>query len=77
MNEPEPGVYHHFKDPEKLYEVLGVALHTETREQVVVYRPLYEGAVAGMFVRPVEMFMEDVFKPEIGYSGPRFVRVMD
>ena len=77
MNEPELGVYHHFKDAEKLYEVLGVALHTETREKVVVYRPLYEGAVADMFVRPVEMFMEEVFKPEIGYSGPRFVRVMD
>jgi hypothetical protein len=77
MNQPEPGVYHHFKDDTKLYEVLGTAMHTETEEALVVYKPLYEGAKAEMFVRPLPMFMEDVFKPEIGYAGPRFVRVMD
>ncbi len=77
MNAPEPGIYHHFKDAEKLYEVLGVALHTESEESLVVYKPLYENPKAPLFARPLEMFMEEVFKPEIGYSGPRFVRVMD
>jgi len=71
--EPKPGIYQHFKDPEKLYEVLGIALHTETEEDMVVYRPLYENAVAPLFVRPKAMFLEEVDKPELGYKGPRFI----
>ncbi len=42
---------------------------------MVVYRPLYEGAVASLFVRPASMFLEEVDKPELGYQGPRFVFV--
>jgi hypothetical protein len=75
--EIRPGIYYHFKDPEKLYEVIGAALHTETEERMVVYRPLYEGAIAPLFVRPLAMFMESVDKPELGYAGPRFVFVRD
>ncbi|MBU1292909.1 DUF1653 domain-containing protein [Patescibacteria group bacterium] len=75
MNNLPSGVYTHFKDPKKEYEVVGVALHTESREQMVVYRPLYEDAAAELFVRPLSMFVESVDKPEIGYSGPRFVQV--
>jgi len=71
----EPGIYYHFKDPEKRYEVMGIAHHTETEEGMVVYRPLYEGAVAELFVRPLAMFMEDVDRPELNYKGPRFVRL--
>ncbi len=71
------GIYTHFKDSAKEYEVLGTALHTETEEIMVVYRPLYEGAIAELFVRPVSMFLEQVEKPELGYSGPRFIRVRD
>lgn len=71
---PAPGIYHHFKDPEKLYEVLGIAFHTETEEDLVLYKPLYETDKT-FFVRPVAMFMEQVDKPELGYTGPRFVRV--
>jgi len=77
METPAPGIYYHFKDPSKQYEVLGTALHTETKELMAVYRPLYDDAVASMFVRPVLMFMEDVDKPELGYAGPRFIRVGD
>lgn len=73
--QPVPGIYHHFKDPLKHYEVLGTAFHTETEEDMVVYKPLYEGAIAELFVRPVKMFLEDVDKPELGYQGPRFVRI--
>lgn len=41
-----------------LYEFIGVATHSETRDRVVVYRALYGDK--GMFVRPYEMFMEEV-----------------
>ena len=74
MTAPVPGIYHHFKDPQKLYEVLGTAFHTETEEDLVLYKPLYETDKA-FFVRPVAMFMQAVDKPELDYAGPRFVRV--
>ena len=70
------GIYHHFKDSAKEYEIMGTALHTETEELMVLYRPLYE-TDQEYFVRPLSMFMEHVDKPEIGYRGPRFVFVRD
>ncbi len=75
METPEPGIYAHFKDPDKKYEVLGIAMHTETEEMMVAYKPLYDGAAAPLFVRPLAMFLEEVDKPELGYKGPRFIRV--
>lgn len=41
-----------------LYEIIGVALHSETREPMMVYRPLYDDG--GMYVRPLEMFLSEV-----------------
>lgn len=76
MQKPKRGeVYHHFKDAEKRYEIVDIAFHTETEEDMVVYKPLYENPFAPLFVRPVAMFMEEVEKPELGYAGPRFVLV--
>lgn len=50
----QPGRYRHFKGKE--YEVLGVAAHSETLEEMVVYRALYgEG---GLWVRPAAMWDE-------------------
>jgi cyclomaltodextrinase len=50
------GRYRHFKGAE--YEVKGLATHSETGEQLVVYSPLYgEG---GLWVRPLAMFLESV-----------------
>lgn len=50
------GRYRHFKGNE--YEVIGIANDSETLEKMVVYRALYgEGE---LWVRPVEMFNEDV-----------------
>ena len=60
------GRYRHYKGGE--YEVHGVATHSETNEQVVVYRPLYgEG---NLWVRPLSMFIETVQRD--GKEVPRF-----
>ncbi len=75
MDTPK-GIYHHFKDPAKEYEVMGTAFNTETEELMVVYKPLYETDYE-LFVRPLAMFLETVEKPELGYSGPRFVWVRE
>ncbi len=51
-----PGRYRHFKGND--YEVIGVAIHSETREPLVIYRPLYGNG--GLFARPLAMFTEIV-----------------
>lgn len=56
MESIKPGRYRHFKDKE--YEVLGVARHSETEEELVVYRALYGDF--GLWVRPVSMWNEAV-----------------
>ena len=56
MESIKPGRYRHFKGKE--YEVLGVARHSETEEELVVYRALYGGF--GLWVRPVSMWNETV-----------------
>ena len=56
METIKPGRYRHFKGKE--YEVLGVARHSETGEELVVYRALYGGF--GLWVRPVSMWNETV-----------------
>lgn len=50
------GVYRHFKG--KYYYVEGIATHSETREQLVVYRALYGDRQ--LYVRPLEMFLSPV-----------------
>ncbi len=50
------GVYEHYKG--KKYCVVGVAKHSETLEEMVVYRKLYDDY--GLWVRPKEMFLERV-----------------
>ena len=56
MESIKPGRYRHFKGKE--YEVLGVARHSETEEELVVYRALYGDF--GLWVRPVSMWIETV-----------------
>ena len=56
MESIKPGRYRHFKGKE--YEVLGVARHSETEEELVVYRALY--GYFGLWVRPVSMWNETV-----------------
>jgi cupin 2 domain-containing protein len=56
INEPMPGRYRHFKGNE--YTVIGVAHHSETNEELVVYRQEY--GKHGLLVRPKQMFLETV-----------------
>ena len=51
-----PGKYRHYKG--NFYEVLGMALHSETLEEMVVYKALYGDG--GVWVRPACMWDEEV-----------------
>ncbi len=62
----KPGIYRHYKGQD--YEVLGVAVHTETEEPHVVYRALYGNYT--LCIRPLNMFVEEIEKAD--YTGPRF-----
>ena len=56
MTEIKLGKYRHFKGNE--YEVIAIARHSETMEEMVVYKALYgEG---GYWVRPASMWNETV-----------------
>lgn len=69
------GIYEHYKNPEHHYRVLGVAKHSETMEDMVVYEVLYENEISKLWVRPLEMFLGDV---EIdGKAIPRFRYLFD
>ncbi len=77
-NAPKVGEkYYHFKhDSNKdnlnyCYEIFGVATHSETRQEMVIYKPLYKCEIE-LFVRPLDMFLEIVNKQEYNYLGPRF-----
>ena len=54
METIKPGRYRHFKGGE--YEVVGLAKHSETMEEMVVYRALY--GERGLWVRPASMWNE-------------------
>ncbi len=56
MNSITPGIYRHYKG--NLYEVSGLARHSETEETLVVYRALYGDY--GLWVRPAAMFDESI-----------------
>ena len=69
--EIKPGRYRHFKGNE--YEVLGVGKHSETLEEMVIYRALYgEG---GMWIRPSFMWNETVERD--GKIFQRFTKIED
>jgi hypothetical protein len=65
------GTYRHYKG--NLYQVVGLALNSDTEEEMVVYKPLYETDVISkdmFFVRDKKIFLEEV---EVrGKKIPRF-----
>ncbi|MBA2657230.1 MAG: DUF1653 domain-containing protein [Tatlockia sp.] len=69
------GKYRHYKT-EKLYEVLGLARHSETHEEMIVYRALYHCDKFGdtqLWVRPKQMFFEYIIQN--GQKVSRFQKI--
>ena len=64
-----PGRYRHYKGGE--YEVIGIARHSESEEELVVYRCLYDNA--SLWVRPLSMFVEKIMIE--GKEVARFSRI--
>lgn len=62
------GIYQHFKGG--MYEVLGIATHSETDEEMVVYRSLKNNS---LWVRPKKMWEEKIKRE--GKTYQRFVYV--
>lgn len=65
-------MYRHFKNAQ-LYEVIGIAHHSETQEELVVYKALYQTEkhpYGSLWVRPKKMFFETVLHN--GKNVPRF-----
>ncbi len=65
----QAGRYRHYKGNE--YIVLGIARHSETEEEMVVYRQDY--GERGLWVRPLAMFEETVEVDRQRVSRFRFV----
>ncbi|MBY0416696.1 MAG: DUF1653 domain-containing protein [Pararheinheimera sp.] len=60
------GFYRHYKGP--FYQVLSLVRHSETDEELVLYRALYGDC--GLWVRPLDMFISNV--EVAGELVPRF-----
>jgi hypothetical protein len=67
----QPGRYRHYKGRD--YIVIGVARHSETEEELVVYRTDYGDK--SLWVRPKEMFLETVTVDDV--QLPRFRKIGD
>jgi len=65
------GTYQHYKGNK--YLVIGIAKHSETKEDLVVYVTLYENNMASMWVRPLAMFTQTLVID--GKSVPRFKKI--
>ena len=71
MDEIKLGKYQHYKG--NMYEVIGLARHSETLEEMVVYKALYDSSEFGMnalWIRPKTIFFENVVVD--GNEIPRF-----
>ena len=61
-------IFRHFKGD--LYLVEDIVIHSETREKLVLYRALY--GTCGRFVRPYNMFLEEVPKHKENPTGQKY-----
>ena len=75
MQKIKLGKYRHFKGGE--YEVLGVAKHSETLDELVIYKALHElkHGEMGAWVRPLEMFFDT--REHQGETVPQFTFMGD
>lgn len=66
----QTGIYRHYKG--NYYLVLGVAKHTETKEELVIYVPLYTHPLGGkaLQARPLSMWNESIMQKD--WTTPRF-----
>jgi len=84
-NKPQEGeIYRHYKynpngeENNYTYEIIGTCIHTETEDNMVVYKPLYDSSFikennVDFFCRPMSMWNDQIDKIE--YSGPRFTKL--
>lgn len=73
MAEHQP-IYRHYKGKE--YDMIGIAFHSETMEELVIYRARYTDPKLGsnpMFARPKDMFFGEVTVD--GKTIPRFIKL--
>ncbi|MCZ8286462.1 MAG: DUF1653 domain-containing protein [Bacteroidia bacterium] len=67
----QPGLYRHYKG--NLYEVIGMARHSETLEELVVYKATDQPEGENIWVRPATMFSETVILD--GMQRQRFEKI--
>lgn len=67
----EPGFYKHYKG--NVYEVIGFAKHSETLEEMVVYKATYQPDGDNLWVRPLKMFIETIIID--GVEAKRFEKI--
>ncbi len=61
-------MYRHFKN--KLYLVVDIVKHSETQEDMVLYKALYGDY--GLFVRPFDMFLEEVPEGKVNPTNQKY-----
>ncbi len=71
MKKIELGLYKHYKG--KIYEVIGLARHSETLEEMVVYKATYQKEGENLWVRPLTLFLETINTE--GIKTPRFSKL--
>ena len=69
----KPGRYRHFKGKE--YEVYATAKHSETEEEMVIYRQLY--GERALWVRPASMWEETVERDGVTYKRFTYIGELD
>lgn len=67
----ELGLYKHYKG--NIYEVIGVAKHSETLEEMVVYKATYQAEGQNLWARPLKLFLETIIVN--GQSVKRFEKI--
>ena len=69
--------YQHYRN-QQLYRVVGLARHSETLEEMVIYQALYDCEKFGsnvIWTRPKKLFLKEVFHD--GKITPRFQEVTE